>query len=310
MSTVIQDAVYCRDARHMEEVEDGSVQLVVTSPPYNVGKAYESPMSLEEYLAFLKEVWQECVRVLCPGGRLAVNVASTGRQPYVPLHAYITTQLVEMGLLMRGEIIWDKGASVGVSTAWGSFAKASNPTLRDVHEYILVFSKESPRLESRGKESRIANSDFVEWTRSIWRIEDLDKSTSHIEDWDKSVWRFDTASPKRAGHPAPFPEELPRRLILMYTNVGDLVLDPFLGSGTTAVAAVKEKRHYVGYDVVEEYCATAREKVEDAREWLRLKSQDPSIDSEPEEEEQQGQPSLIPPPTKPRQGKLRPQREA
>ena len=236
------DAIYCKDARHMEEVEDGSVQLVVTSPPYNVGKAYESPMSLEEYLAFLKEVWRECVRVLCPGGRLAVNVASTGRQPYVPLHAYIATQLIEMGLLMRGEVIWDKGASVGVSTAWGSFAKASNPTLRDVHEYILVFSKESPRLTSRGNESRIDNGDFVEWTRSIWR--------------------FDTESPKRLRHPAPFPEELPRRLMLLYTNVGDLVLDPFLGSGTTAVAAVKAGRHFIGYDVSQEYCAAAKARVE------------------------------------------------
>jgi DNA modification methylase len=245
---VEQDAIYCKDARHMEEVEDASVQLVVTSPPYNVGKAYESPMSLEEYLAFLKEVWRECVRVLCPGGRLAVNVASTGRQPYVPLHAYITTQLVEMGLLMRGEVIWDKGASVGVSTAWGSFAKASNPTLRDVHEYILVFSKESPRLPSRGRESRIANSDFVEWTRSIWR--------------------FDTESPKRVGHPAPFPEELPRRLLLLYTNVDDLVLDPFMGSGTTAVAAVKENRHFIGYDASQEYCNTAKARVEEAGKWL------------------------------------------
>ena len=229
----------------MEEVADGAVQLVVTSPPYNVGKPYESPLALEEYLGFLKEVWQECIRVLCPGGRLAVNVASTWRKPYIPLHAYIATQLIEeLGLYMRGEIIWDKGASVGVSTAWGSFAKASNPTLRDVHEYILVFSKESPRLESAGRESGITNAEFVEWT--------------------KSVWRFGTESPKRAGHPAPFPVELPRRLMLMYTNIGDLVLDPFIGGGTTAVAAVREGRHFIGYDVVEEYCDTARERVRES----------------------------------------------
>jgi site-specific DNA-methyltransferase (adenine-specific) len=227
----------------MVDVEDGSVQLVVTSPPYNVGKSYESPLALKEYLGFLKEVWQECVRVLCPGGRLAVNVASTWRKPYIPLHAYIATQLIEeLGLYMRGDIIWDKGPSVGVSTAWGSFARASNPTLRDVHEFILVFSKGSPKLEPNGRESGIKNDEFVEWT--------------------KSVWRFGTASPKQVGHPAPFPEELPRRLMLLYTNEGDLVLDPFMGSGTTAVAAVKEGRHFIGYDVVEEYCATARERVD------------------------------------------------
>ena len=129
-----RDVVYCKDARHMDEVEDGSVQLVVTSPPYGVGKSYESPVALKEsplilkeYLGFLKEVWQECIRVLCPGGRLAINVASTWRRPYIPLHAYIATQLIqELGLYMRGDIIWDKGPSVGVSTAWGSFARASN----------------------------------------------------------------------------------------------------------------------------------------------------------------------------------------
>lgn len=225
----------------MEEVEDGSVQLVVTSPPYNVGKPYESPRALEDYLAFLGEVWQECVRVLCHGGRLAINVASTWRQPYIPLHSHITKQLLDLNLIMRGEIIWDKGASAGVSTAWGSFARASNPTLRDVHEYILVFSKGSLKLESGGNGSGISNQDFVDWTRSIWR--------------------FPTESPKRVKHPAPFPEELPRRLILLYTNVGDLVLDPFMGSGTTAVAAVKEGRHYVGYESEPGYCQPAQRRL-------------------------------------------------
>ncbi|MDO8689644.1 MAG: site-specific DNA-methyltransferase [Dehalococcoidia bacterium] len=232
----------------MAEVEDGSVQLVVTSPPYNVGKAYESPVengrhleNQDEYMAFLQGVWQECVRTLCVGGRLAVNVASTWRQPYVPLHSLITMQLQELGLVMRGEIIWDKGASAGVSTAWGSFARASNPTLRDVHEYILVFSKESLRLESKVKCSGISNQDFVNWTRSIWR--------------------FPTESARRAKHPAPFPEELPRRLILLYTNRGDLILDPFMGCGTTAVAAVSEGRHYVGYDTDSAYCLAARQRL-------------------------------------------------
>src|SRR3990172_5334497 len=242
------DVIHCKDARRMEEVEDGSVQLVVTSPPYNVGKPYESPVqngrhleNLEEYLVFLKDVWEECVRVLCHGGRLAVNVASTWRQPYIPLHSHITMQLLELGLLMRGEIIWDKGASVGVSTAWGSFARASNPTLRDVHEYVLVFSKGSLKLESGGRNSGISNSDFVEWT--------------------KSIWRFSTESPQRVKHPAPFPEELPRRLILLYTNQGDLVLDPFMGSGTTALAASREGRRYVGYDNDAAYCLAARQRL-------------------------------------------------
>lgn len=247
-SHVESDVIYCKDARRMAEIQDASVQLVVTSPPYNVGKAYEAPVengrhldNLDGYLAFLQEVWVECIRVLCHGGRLAVNVASTWRQPYIPLHSLITKQLLDLGLVMRGEIIWDKGASAGVSTAWGSFARASNPTLRDVHEYILVFSKDALKLESQGKTSGITNQDFVDWTRSIWR--------------------FPTESARRAKHPAPFPEELPRRLILLYTNGGDLVLDPFMGSGATAAAASRAGRHYIGYDTDEGYCVNARQRL-------------------------------------------------
>jgi|DewCreStandDraft_5_1066085.scaffolds.fasta_scaffold01557_17 site-specific DNA-methyltransferase (adenine-specific) len=244
--------IYTKDCRHMDEVPDGSVQLIVTSPPYNVGKPYDGHydnMELEEYLAFLEECWRECIRVLCRGGRLCVNVASTGRKPYIPLHAYIAIQLIELGLEMRGEIIWDKGSSVGVSTAWGSFARASNPTLRDVHEYILVFSKETPQLlETHGAYSGIRNDQFVEWT--------------------KSIWRFKTESSRRFDHPAVFPEELPRRLILLYTNVHDIVLDPFMGTGTTAVAALKLGRRYIGYEISPTYVEIARQRLEEARQQL------------------------------------------
>ncbi len=250
----------------MHDVADGSVQLVVTSPPYNVGKDYalhHDSMELREYLDFLNSVWKECLRVLCRGGRLAVNVANTWRKPYLPLNAYIARQLIDLGLLMRGEIIWQKGASAGISTAWGSFARASNPTLRDVHEYILVFSKETWKLEeTRGTESGIENLEFVEWTRSIWRSPE-----EEMRDSEQSIWQFDTQSKRRNGahspaHPAPFPLDLPLRLILLYTNIGDTVLDPFMGSGTTALAAKMTQRHYLGYEISEEYCAMAKERLE------------------------------------------------
>jgi len=233
--------IVCGDSRDMAEVQDESVQLVVTSPPYNVSKDYadyRDNRPLEEYLNFLDEVWRECYRVLCPGGRVAINVANTDRTPYIPLSALITTRMLSLGFLMRGEIIWDKGASVGVSTAWGSFARPTNPVLRDVHEYILIFCKGAWRLEGREGGSGIANREFVDWTRSIWH--------------------FPTENASRVGHPAPFPEELPRRLILLYTSRGDMVLDPFVGSGTTAVVAARLGRRFVGYDISQEYCGLAR----------------------------------------------------
>jgi site-specific DNA-methyltransferase (adenine-specific) len=265
MRGVELDKIYCTDCRAMREVDDNSVQLIVTSPPYNVGKEYaqhRDAMEIREYLAFLNQVWQECQRVLCRGGRLAVNIANTGRKPYVPLSAYIAEQLFDLGLLMRGEIIWDKGPSVGISTAWGSFARASNPTLRDVHEYILIFCKESYKLEqTHGKESGIANLEFVEWTKSVWH-----QPADQIADAGKTMWRFDTLSKKRdrnaPDHPAPFPIDLPMRLMLIYTNIGDIVLDPFMGSGTTALAAKLTHRHFVGYEISPKYCQIAEERLQ------------------------------------------------
>jgi SAM-dependent methyltransferase len=172
----------------MDAVADGSVQLVVTSPPYNVGKAYAThndSLPLDEYLAFLNQVWHECYRVLAPGGRLCINVANTDRKPYLPLNALITAELLRMardeGIFwqMRGEIIWDKHSTVGVSTAWGSFASSTDPVLRDVHEYIMVFSKEQFRLDDGGK-TGISGGQFVDWTRSIWRPEEAREQRSEV----------------------------------------------------------------------------------------------------------------------------------
>ena len=135
----------------MDVVPDASVQLVVTSPPYNVAKDYSDHndnLTLDQYVSLLNAVWQECYRVLVPGGRLCVNVANTDRKPYLSLVSLIDEQLRTSGQawLHRGHIIWDKGASAGISTAWGSFGRASNPTLRDVHEYITVWSKDQFKL--------------------------------------------------------------------------------------------------------------------------------------------------------------------
>jgi DNA modification methylase len=226
----------------MRELPDASVHLMVTSPPYNAGKDYDEDLNLDEYLGGLRRVWAEVLRVLVPGGRACINVANLGRKPYIPLHAFIINDMLSLGFLMRGEIIWNKASSSGTSTAWGSWRNASNPTLRDVHEYILVFSKDSfGRPNPNGKRFSIEKDPFLENT--------------------KSVWAFPAVSAKKIGHPAPFPEELPKRLIELYTFPGDLVLDPFMGSGQTALAAMSTQRDYVGYELDAKYLELANKRI-------------------------------------------------
>lgn len=240
--TGILDRIQNASSEHMAQLPDNSVHLMVTSPPYNVGKDYDADLSLTEYLAFLKRVWAETFRVLVPGGRACINVANLGRKPYIPLHVFIIRDLLEQSFLMRGEIIWDKGASASSSTAWGSWQSASNPTLRDAHEYILVFSKGNFRRDRvDGRQDTISKDEFLEFT--------------------KSVWTMAAESARKIGHPAPFPVELPYRLIQLYTFEGEVVLDPFMGSGQTALAARKAGRHYVGYETNEEYIELARKRI-------------------------------------------------
>ncbi len=226
----------------MKEIPDHSIHLMVTSPPYNVTKEYDDDLSLKEYLQLLQNVFSETYRVLVHGGRACINVANLGRKPYIPLSDYISQMMIGIGFNMRGEIIWSKGAGAGVSMAWGSWQSASNPVLRDTHEYILVFCKGSfDRKKVEGKENTITKEQFMEWT--------------------KSVWTMNTESAKKIGHPAPFPIELPYRLTQMYTYKGDIVLDPFMGSGSTAIAALKSDRKYVGYEIDAEYVKLAEERI-------------------------------------------------
>jgi len=237
------DKIFCKTSEKMDELLDNSVHLMVTSPPYNVGKEYDENLTLNEYREFLKKVWSEVKRVLVPGGRVCINIANLGRKPYIPLHAFIVEDMLDFGFLMRGEIIWNKASSGSSSTAWGSWLSAKNPTLRDVHEYILVFSKGMFSRENLERKSTISKEEFLEFT--------------------KSVWTFAAESATKIGHPAPFPVELPYRLIQLYTFEGDVVLDPFIGSGQTAIAAIKTRRHYVGYDINEEYVKLAERRIKE-----------------------------------------------
>jgi DNA modification methylase len=248
----LKNQLICQDARNMSQIPSNSVHHMITSPPYNVSKEYDENLSLQEYLSLLREVFNEVYRVLVPGGRAVINIANVGRKPYIPLATYVNTIMIEIGFLMRGEVIWDKSASAGSSTAWGSFQSASNPCLRDVHEYILIFSKGSFSL-SRTEEEK-----------SEGRINTIEKQ--EFIDLTKSIWRFPTASAKRIGHPAPFPIELPRRSIEFYTYAGDVVLDPFIGAGSTALAALSTGRFYVGFDISQDYIDLANNRIHENHE--------------------------------------------
>lgn len=261
------DKLILGDARRMDEVADSSVALVVTSPPYFAGKEYEEalgeggvPSTYRDYLELLSEVFRECVRKLEPGGRIAVNVANLGRRPYRSLSSDVIGILQDdLRLLLRGEIIWLKQRGSSGSCAWGSFQRPANPVLRDLTERVVVASKGrfdraiSPKLRARSglpSASSMTREDFMENTLDVWEIP--------------------SESATRVGHPAPFPVELPARLIDLYTYRGDLVLDPFAGSGTTAVAAVRAGRHFAAYDLEESYVRLAEARVDQERQRLSL----------------------------------------
>lgn len=238
--------IYCADSRNMSDVSYNTIDLVITSPPYNVGRKYSyynDAVGMEDHLTLLDQVWIECKRVMRPGARIAVNVPhGTGRQPYIPLGAAVTLQIQKHFALM-GTIIWKKTTAT-LRTSWGSWRRPSKPYLRDLCELIIIGQKdgdfEVPK-EFLVKENKISVSPWL--------------SSDAFVHLTRDIWEFETSTPSKANnHPASFPLELPRRLIKLFAYRGATILDPFAGSGTTGLAAKELGCSAVLYDVDAGYC--------------------------------------------------------
>ncbi len=262
------------DSRKMVEIDDESVDLVVTSPPYWHIKDYGSEaqigygQSLHDYLKDLYRVWKECYRVLKPGRRLCINIgdqfaraAIYGRYKIIPLHAEIISQCEDIGFDYMGSIIWQKKTTMnttGGATVMGSYPYPPNGMIEIDYEFILIFKKP-------GKGDKVPKE-----------IKEASKLTK--EEWKEYFsghWKFGGA--KQVGHEAMFPDELPRRLIKMYSFVGDTVLDPFLGSGTTAKVALELKRNTIGYEINEGYLDIIKEKLGLKKSMLPLQNRNVQI---------------------------------
>ena len=225
-------------------VKKDSVDLIVTSPPYNVDIDYNSnddALSYEDYLMFSEKWFKRCFRWLKADGRFCLNIPldkNKGGQQHVG--ADLTTLATDVGFKYHSTIIWNEG-NISRRTAWGSWLKASAPYVIAPVELIVVLYKEEWKKTSGSGISDIERDEFLEWTNGLWAFNGEKKS--------------------RVGHPAPFPIELPRRCIKLFSYVGDTVLDPFMGSGTTLLAAYKNKRRSIGIDIDENYCRLAEERL-------------------------------------------------
>ena len=238
----LRNKIITKSSENMNELIDNCISLTVTSPPYNIGKDSDKDLTDDEYWKMITKVFEEVYRVTESGGRLVVNVANLGRKPYIPFSKFFIEIITEIGFLMRGEIIWQKSKGANANFAWGSWLSASNPVIRDIHEYCLIFSKDSMKNSSKGK-STIEKEEFMESTLSIWNIS--------------------PARAKKIGHPAPFPVELVKKFINLYSFKNNLILDPFMGSGSTAIASRMLDRDYIGYEINPEYVKIANKRIKE-----------------------------------------------
>jgi site-specific DNA-methyltransferase (adenine-specific) len=243
--------IICGDAcRVLAAFPSESIDMIITSPPYNFGHVYaqdphDDTHEWNEYFEKLRLVWKECERVLKPGGRMAVNIQPLFSD-YVPTHHIISRQLAELGLLWKAEFLWEKNNYNAKFTAWGSWKSPSMPYIKYTWEFIEVFDKGTHKKTGRKEDIDITADEFKEWVIGKWSFPPETRMKDH-------------------NHPAMFPEELPRRLMKLFTYRNDIVLDPFNGAGTTTLVARKLRRRFIGIDLSDQYCTTALRRLGNTR---------------------------------------------
>lgn len=236
------------DACELSNLVSGA-HLIFTSPPYNVGIEYgehDDSMDAAQYESMLRQIFYEAYNALVVGGRIGVVVPKgVGRNPYMPLAPLVQNILLSVGFEPRGEIVWDK-ATTGNRTTWGSWLSPSNPVLRDRTEMIVVAHKVTPDLDVRGPSLITAADEFMQLAQDVWQV--IPESAQRVK------------------HPAPFPIELAERFIRFYGYAGCKVVDPFMGSGSTLIAALRLGCEAVGIDIDATYCSLARERIKEEME--------------------------------------------
>lgn len=231
----------------LKDIKDSSMDLVMTSPPYNFNmdySSYEDNHKWEDYFSWLKSIWEECYRVLKDDGRLIVNIQPLFSD-YVPTHHIISQGIMECGFHWRNEILWEKNNYNCKYCSWGSWKSPSMPYMKYTWEFIEVFYKKE--------------------MKHIGRPEDIDISADEFKQWVVAKWSIaPERNMKKYGHPAMFPLELPERCLKLFTYKNDVVLDPFMGMGTTGVACAELKRNFIGIEIDEDYFNKAKKRIEES----------------------------------------------